>query len=283
MKLLTCIFILIATQLIAAEPYINGEIRFPAKKLFNQTEGTFEVWFKQELALDDKSFKLGQPSSRSLCCFFKVSKTGLKDANRKRGAQNFHFIHHGIFTDGQRFVLGGSFNMENAQVGRAMKLLKLDQDKWHYAAVTWKELSAGKFRIVSYVNGASIRKSEASYRKKDKLGTDSVIYIGDAATYHEKLDSGSLATLDSFRISNKELSAEEISKSFESGKFTAEKTTLLMDDFNKLKTPRKAKIGVLTEVGKTAHKQTQRGLIYGSCKIVEGRNGTKAIQLFQKK
>ena len=175
MKILALILIM-AVNLHAAEPYYNGEIRFPAKKLFNQEQGTYEVWFKQELPVDDKRIKISKTTSRPICNFFLVAKNGLKDSNRKKGEQNFIFMNYGLFLNNDKFTIGAGFNGVNARVGRVLKPLNLEQDKWHYGAITWKNTGQGKFRVVSYLNGKELRKSEDTYSKSDKLDSDSVIY-----------------------------------------------------------------------------------------------------------
>ena len=71
MKCFLAFVIVLTLSLPAAEPYFNGEIRFPAKKLFNQEEGTYEVWFKQELPVDDKRIKTARPAAdRSVISFW---------------------------------------------------------------------------------------------------------------------------------------------------------------------------------------------------------------------
>ncbi|MCM8530176.1 MAG: LamG domain-containing protein [Lentisphaeraceae bacterium] len=263
-----------------AEPYINGELRFPAQKLFNQDSGTFEIWFKQELKLDDEKYVIGLLSNRPICYFLKVSQKGLKNTKVK-AKDNLDFIRFGMITDGNRFSLATAFNGKNSNVGKLLKLLNLDQDQWHYAAVTWEKTSSHKFKIVSYCNGVKLKETEFEYKNYGKLERDSVIHITDASSHNDKLDSGSLATIDSFRISEKSLSEKEIAKSFEKQTLTERKDTLLLEDFSKIKAPKKNNVDTLVETGKTAHKSSRRGVIYGPYSLVEGRNGGKAIKLFR--
>lgn len=282
MKALIFILLCLSLDIFCADKYENGEIRFPANKLFNQDAGTYEIWFKQELALDDQEYRLADKSNRSICHFFLVSKHGLKKTKNKNDDE-FVFMNFGLFTDGQRFTLGAGFNHTHAGVGKVLKHLKLDMNKWHHAAISWEKTASDKYKLTTYCNGLVIRSSEQTYKNSDKVGRESTIFIGHAVKHHEKLDSGSLATIDSFKLSKRALTLDEISKSYQKGSFTSDKDTIIIEDFSKLKMPKKAKPGLLSETGKTSHKQTMRGTLYGNAHLVDGRNGTKAIKLFRKK
>lgn len=260
-----------------------GQLAFPAKGNIDFDQGTYEVWFK-EVNPQKGVYEIGASSNRPVCLFLNVINN--KSKNNRKTEESF--MRFGIFTDGNRHSIGTGFLNDNARVGFVTKSAKLSSE-WNYAAITWQKISKETYKIIVYLNGEEVRSSEQKYSPFKKIEKYAQVYITRSASYLKKgNDSGSIGVIDSFRISKKVRTLTEIKQSFEKG-FEADKETLLFDDFSKVVPEKKYNIvkaaAKPNEVsGKTSHKRkSQRGIFSGPFNLVEGRNGTQAVEFFYRK
>lgn len=265
------------------DSFICGELVFPARGNIEIEQGTYEVWF-QEVNPAAGVYEIGAASNRAICQFLSVVNSDSKSSRKAEES----FLRFCIFTDGNRHSIGAGFMSDNSRVGYATKSAKLSPD-WNYAAITWEKTSKENYKITSYLNGEEMRSTEQKYSPLKKFERHAKIYITRSASYlGRKNDSGSIGVIDSFRLSKTVRTLPEIKQSFEKG-FVEDKQTSLFDDFSKLIPERKYNIVKAAEKpselsGKTSHKRkSQRGLLYGPYKLVEGRNGTQAVEFFYRK
>jgi hypothetical protein len=281
MKIFLALIFLIA-HLSAEDSYTCGELVYPAKKNIDSEQGTFEVWFKF-VDTGESVFSIGASSNRPILVFIQVEN----ERDMKSKEQDV-FMRFAEFTDGSRHSVGAGFYNDNARLGIDIKQLSL-KDDWNYAAITWTKVNSKTYKLMTYVNGVEFRTSEQEYDVKD-IDKDAVIKIGCASSYlgKKEQDSGSIGSIDSFRISNKVRTAAEILESYEKG-FKEDKETLLFEDFSTLEQAKKYNLASVlkspqSESGNTDNKnKMKRGTFYGPWKPIEGRNGTKAVELFHKK
>lgn len=301
-----------------------GEIVYPMKGHIDFKQGTFEIWFR--LDVDPNDYAVQGRSGRPIIVFLQANANAKKKSKKDAKSNNiFSSIQYSWKKD--KLGLGASgtiLERIKREKGKRKKrntsnnLHVSDEDlgwepgDWHMLALTWKLKGSSEYIRELYIDGELIKTQKGIF-VKPKISNSATISIGksvdsDGASEKDKdgkrvkntikkgvNDSGSLFTVDSFRISKSIRTPEEIKNSFEKG-FSLDKNTLLMDTFKKSKIKKgkeevkkkKKKKGKkkknkkqikLKVTGKLAPEKGKKGEAFGPVTTVEGKFGGKAIKL----
>lgn len=300
------LFSLIFTIMLAlkAAP-VCGEIIYPFKNHLDLKHGTFEIWFKVDV--DPNDYTIKGKSARPIMVFLQL-KTDKKKQKKKKDKDiidaNIKYFWHK-----EKLSLGMAANFLDKGKDKIKKNDRISyfniQDhklgwnpgEWHYLALTWRRDGKNEFTRELYIDGESIKRQTCIF-VEPKITKDTILKIGSSvdsnpsvnkdkngkkAKQAGKNDSGSLFTVDSFRISKTVRTPEEIKYSFEKG-LLADKKTLLLDTFKKAKTTtkgagkKKKKQKKLSITGKVKPEIGKKGTIVGPHTIVKGKFGN-AIKL----
>ncbi|MEA2011679.1 MAG: LamG-like jellyroll fold domain-containing protein [Verrucomicrobiota bacterium] len=304
-KWILFIFALITVITLNAE-ISCGEIVYPMEGNINLEVGTFEIWFK--LDVDPNDYQVKSRSKRPIINFLvaKPKTTHKKENKKSKQRSNKPFIGFSYGWRGYNLAFGShGATVEKIKKGKRKGFMTLHckaedlnwkAGEWHLLVVTWI-LNGGDYIRKLYVDGELLKTQKVGYNTAN-IGKKSVLMIGNsvdsASTVgkqdknREKVkgvkDSGSLFTVDSFRISNSVRSLDEIKISLKKG-FTVDKDTLLLETFQKAKVTkkRKCKKEVLPISGKTFPDKGKPGTVYGAVKIVKGKFASQALQLHSDK
>jgi hypothetical protein len=168
------------------------------------------------------------------------------------------------------------------------KTLNWNKDEWYFLTLTWSVENSKEFVSKLYVNGELLKTQRAGF-KNHSIGNSSVFLVGRAAhsgsADEEQHNSGSLFSVDCFRVSNSVRSEEEIKHSFDQG-FQKDNNTLLFDNFStaKIKSKKWKRKDVLKAVlpksGTIKAVSGQVGTVFGPAKSEKGKFGGQTIKLF---
>lgn len=263
-----------------------GIILFPTKGNINFEEGTFESWFCLNYSFSEGM--LGEKSHVSPMTVMQIiDKKGrnLSDAytsikNKRSGALR-PGMSLGISTSQDRkyndYLRIGSNVFAVIREGKLIdrggfvfgeKTLPWKKGDWHYIAFSWKKIGE-EYEISISIDGSEKKTKTYPIAEDVDLSQnyDNLISIGSPY--------GSWGTINSFKISNKVLTQEEISESYTKG-LSKDEATLLFQDGKSLKKLKKQNLSI-----KKIPKISKKGLILGKVKFVDGKFG-KALKLVDK-
>ncbi|HPN84215.1 MAG TPA: hypothetical protein PK821_02665 [Victivallales bacterium] len=254
-----------------------GEIVFPRKGSIEYQEGTFEIWFKPTYNTMEAMF--GSETNRNTVYFMTVtpykramnraSEKSNSDINLKTPNMGFGIGHMTSGPGGLSFwskmIDRRNDPTQGSQdtVFHQIKPIDFKKDQWHYIAVTWKK-EGKNYESEMCIDGVFRKKSVAPEFEDITFDFEEMYFIVGS---HEDCN----IAVDSFRVSKKVRTNEEILKSFESG-LSSDDATLLFHNgasFEKMK-----KVSERSEPKKCSPK----GEIYGASRMVSGKSG-KAILL----
>jgi len=265
------------TKIKAGKPQY-GEIVFPRKGSIDFDEGTYEIWFKPTYTTSESMF--GADTKRSTIVFMSAEvdeKFKRKNSGKDKSASEQVVFSNLKLTMGHHAAGPGQLNFwsnlfdarknkeKGSQVQAAHELRNPDfqKDRWYYLAITWKH-SGEEYECGIYIDDTYRKFKNVTACSDDKRVVDEMfLVIGSAEDCN--------MAVDSFRVSNRVRTDEEITKSFESG-LSQDDATLIFhngESFAKMK-----KVSERTDPLKCSPK----GEILGASKMVDGKFG-KAILL----
>lgn len=288
---------------------VCGEIVYQFKDHMNLKLGTFEIWFR--LDVDPNDYTVKSKSYRPVMILLDLNANEKKKQKKKVQSNSMSSVIDYSWTK-DKLSLGfycdflerinkkggkGKKNGGSDFLGIPAKKLEWKPNEWHYLALTWKKEGKNVMIRELFLDGESIKTQKRIF-VEPKISRTATLKIGKSvdsdadekdikgkkAKKVGKNDSGSLFTVDSFRISKTVRTPEEIKNSFEKG-FSVDKNTLLMDTFKKAKTTKKnagkknKKHKKLSVTGMVQPDKGKKGQIIGPHSIVKGKFGDKAIIL----
>jgi len=224
----------------------KGKIEYPADKIVDYNEGTYEVWFKP---LFDMSAK---PSGQEIQCYLLFVGGS--------GPDGLKVVCENVRTGGSIRI---SANFLKNPVALAQDRLKWNSDEWHYFAMSWKYVDdpapeKKKMQMVFYADGKEYSKQENPLKSDLPSTASFLIRLGDA-------NLASKALIDAFRLSSKARTADEIAASFKDGPLS-DKDTTLMDKFDKIQLGDKIRSYSIPDA-------KVKGIITGSYEKLQGKYG----------
>jgi len=254
-----------------------GAIIFPQKGLIDFDEGTYEIWLSPTYNTAESMFsaKSGRITIPIFGFFHedpnkkKADKSESDDDTSRAGISLK--VKHMRDNPGFLECKGAMFDIKmGANPDEPIKRVfdprppkfDLKKDQWHYIAFTWKKVGK-EYECGLYID--------------DKLSLYKNVLALDVDTSYENayIQIGSIGdcnmAVDSFRISNKVRSGEELTKSFQSG-LASDESTLLFQNGASLEKMKK------TLMWPNPFKCNPAGEIFGGYKMIEGKFG-KAVLL----
>lgn len=253
----------------------DSVVAYPASGNINPKEGTIEMW----LRLDEEP---GLPPRHSFP-FFAIQAHGEKDP-RFRLIYNpiwkpdvFHFYLSCMGIQNGKLVRGPYLaTMEEGAEGivRTIEIPRLHPGEWRYLVTTWKtDKETEESTVELYFDSQVAIQTELRFDLWGKF---------DPAQASVSLQGYAGYTIDSFRVSSKVRSWEEISKVFTRGDLEADPHTLLLDRFENVSD--KVSIPEINQ-GKMAQKDKTDEKSFGVLsrdwtQQVEGKKG-KALKIWR--
>ncbi|HPN83860.1 MAG TPA: hypothetical protein PK821_00860, partial [Victivallales bacterium] len=200
-----------------------GEIVFPRKGSIEYEEGTFEIWFKPTYNTAEAMF--GEKTNRNTVYFMSVvpDKRAMdRPDNKSNSVSNLPpptmRINIGHWAEGP----GGMNFWSNMVDGRRdpdqgsqqtafheLRSTDFKKDQWHYIAVTWKK-EGENYESEMCIDGVFRKKAIVPIFEDVNVDFEHMYFI--VGSYED-----CNIAVDSFRVSKKARTNEEILKSFESG------------------------------------------------------------------
>ncbi len=256
-----------------------GAIVFPRKGIINFEEGSFEIWLKSTYNTAEAMF--GGGSGRSPIT---MMQTFQQNPSPKRGetsqsetkmepASLIIIVGHMAASHGYLHFKGRMFDAfmgtkPEERLRRAVEVnppkFDFKKDEWHFVAATWKKVGQ-EYECSFYIDDTFKAKVNvlADVEGVDMDPDNTYFCVGE----YKDCNMG----VDSFRVSKRVRTEEEILESFKSGLKTDE-STLLFHNGSSLEKLRK------TSEWPNPFKCNPKGEIFGAYKMEKGKFG-KAILL----